>query len=82
MENKIKKNTLFTTLLRGMIESWFIIFLFYANLLMGDFTQNGRAINKGFVWAIRDIFTTTNFIIAVVAAILGHFFFQFLRRRL
>ena len=56
---------------RALIEVAFIIFLFYSNLLMGEFTAtNGQG--KTLAFAIRDIITPTNFAIAVVAALIGH----------
>jgi Trk-type K+ transport system membrane component len=67
--------------LRLIIEVGFIIFLFYSNLLMGEFTNSGRGWGKGFIWAIRDIFTETNFMIAVVLAIIGFLVTEFLRKR-
>lgn len=66
---------------RDLTETAFIIFLFYANLLMGEFTNSGQGWKNGFWWALKDIFTGTNFGIAVIAAIIGHFIFEFLRKR-
>jgi len=64
---------------RALVETAFIIFLFYANLLMGDFTNSGNAHGKSLLWGIQDIFTITNFEIAIVAAFVGHYFFEYLR---
>ena len=48
----------------SVIEVVFIIFLFYSNLLMGEFTGvNGQG--KTFAFALRDIITPTNFLIAL-----------------
>jgi hypothetical protein len=66
---------------RAMIEVAFIIFLFYANLLMGEFERSGMARQRGIGWAIQDIFTTANFEIALVAALIGYVLFEFLRRK-
>jgi hypothetical protein len=66
---------------RAIVEVAFIIFLFYSNLLMGEFTA-ASSHGKTFVVALNDIFTLTNFLIAVVSASLGHFFFEMIRRRL
>jgi hypothetical protein len=66
---------------RAAIEVGFIVFLFYANLLMGEFTRShGR--HPGLRNALLDIFTVANFVIAVVMAMVGHAAFEFLRRRL
>jgi hypothetical protein len=81
MENK-KTNNLLTGILRALVEMGFIIFLFYANLLMGDFTRSGNARDKSILWGIQDIFTITNFEIAVIAAIVGYIVFEFLRKKL
>jgi len=66
---------------RALIEAGFIIFLFYANLLMGEFERSGPARKLGLDWALHDIFTMENFLIAVVAAVIGYFLFEFLRKR-
>ncbi len=66
---------------RTVVETGFIVFLFYSNLLMGQFTVSGLGQSRGFLWAVREIFTGTNFIIAVVTALLGHLVFEYFRRR-
>lgn len=75
------KNTLFNQILRALIEVGFIIFLFYANLLMGEFTRKNGVPGKTFLQAFNDIFTPTNFIIAIITAIIGYFVFEFLRKK-
>jgi hypothetical protein len=66
---------------RALIEVAFIVFLFYSNLLMGEFTfVNGQG--KTLAFALHDIFTFTNFCIAMVAALVGHGFFHYLRKKL
>jgi hypothetical protein len=66
---------------RALVEAGFIIFLFYANLLMGEFTHSGAARGHTFWWAVNDVFTWTNALIAVVAAAIGYFVFEALRKR-
>jgi hypothetical protein len=71
----------FTPILSAVIEMGSIIFLFYANLLMGEFTHaNGQG--KSLLFAIHDIFTATNFLIAIIAALIGYAVFEYLRRKL
>ena len=66
---------------RAVVEVAFIVFLFYSNLLMGEFTvANGRG--KTLAAALVDIFTTTNFVIALVSALIGYLVFEFLRKKL
>jgi len=67
---------------RAIIEVSFIIFLFYANLLMGEFERSGSGWNKGLVWVVEDILTLTNFVIALISALLGHVLFEYLRKKL
>jgi hypothetical protein len=67
---------------RAATEIGFIIFLFYSNLLMGEFSHSGAGRTRGLAWAIRDIFTETNLAVAVVAALIGYLVVEFLRRRL
>lgn len=66
---------------RAFIEIGFILFLFYANLLMGEFERTGAGRRNGFWWALGDIFTVHNFVIAVVAATIGYFLVELLRTR-
>jgi hypothetical protein len=66
---------------RAVIEVGFIIFLFYSNLLMGEFERSGLGRKKGLVWAFADVFTSANFAIAAVAALVGYVLFEFLRKR-
>ncbi|MGO9242475.1 MAG: hypothetical protein ACLQBJ_16850 [Bryobacteraceae bacterium] len=66
---------------RAIVETGFIIFLFYSNLLMGEFTHSGAGRGRGLVWALGDIFTPTNFLIAAIAALIGYVLVEFLRNR-
>jgi hypothetical protein len=66
---------------RAMIEVGFIIFLFYSNLLMGEFERSGMGVKRGIAWAIADVFTSANFAIATIAALIGYALFEFLRKR-
>ena len=72
----MKKNVL-----RAVIEIAFIIFLFYSNLLMGEFERSGMGQNRGLAWAIRDVLTVANFEIALAAALIGWLFFESLRKK-
>ena len=67
---------------RALIEVGFIIFLFYSNLLMGEFERSGMRQGRSLLWAISDVFTSTNFLIAVIAALIGYVLVEFLRKRL
>ncbi len=67
---------------RASIEVSFIVFLFYSNLLMGEFERSGMGEKRGLSWALRDVFTTANFEIAIVAALAGYVVFEFLRKRI
>jgi hypothetical protein len=66
---------------RAVIEVGFIVFLFYSNLLMGEFERSGMGQKKGVAWAIGDVFTGANFEIAMIAALIGYGLFEFLRKR-
>lgn len=67
---------------RAVTEIGFIIFLFYSNLLMGEFTHSGMGRGKSLAWAIGDVFSAANFAIAVIAALIGYLVVEFLRKRL
>ena len=71
----------FSSTLRAIIEVSFIVFLFYSNLLMGEFNaSNGRG--KTLLFALNDIFTGASLLIAFVCALIGYFLFEFVRKRL
>jgi len=67
---------------RAIVEVGFIIFLFYSNLLMGEFERTGAGKGKSLVWAMSDILTGSNFLIAVIAALIGYMLVEFLRKQL
>jgi hypothetical protein len=69
-----------TPLWRAVVEIAFIVFLFYSNLLMGEFTvANGHG--KSLPMGLLDIFTFTNLAIALVSAAIGYLVFEFLRKK-
>jgi hypothetical protein len=81
MHKETESRKRLTPLWRAVIEVAFIIFLFYSNLLMGEFTrQNGQG--KTLMFALNDIFTGTNFLTAVISAMIGYAVFETLRRKL
>ena len=70
-------------LLRALAEIAFIIFLFYTNLLMGEFTR-ARSVPHAptILAALSNIFTPTNAIIGLIGAIIGYFCIELFRKRL
>lgn len=63
------------------MEVGFIVFLFYSNLLMGEFEKsNGHG--KGLLYALEDVFTYRNFGIAVFSGLIGYVVVEFLRKRI
>ena len=67
--------------LRAVVEVGFIIFLFYSNLLMGEFTR-GNGQGKTLAFAVQDIFTATNFEIAVISGLIGYVVVEYLRKQI
>jgi len=67
---------------RAAVEMGFILFLFYANLLMGEFERGGMGRKNGILWAFGDIFTAKNFAIGVVAALIAYAVFESLRKKI
>ena len=65
-----------------MLEIGFIVFLFYSNLLMGEFEKSGMGRQKGLAWALSDIFTTSNLVIAAIASVIGYILVETVRNRL
>jgi len=76
-----KKPRRLDPILRALVETGFIIFLFYSNLLMGEFNRASGQ-NKTLLFALRDIFTAANFIVAVISGLLGYLIFEYLRKRI
>jgi len=68
-------------LARAGLEIAFIVFLFYSNLLMGEFEASNRA-GKTLGAALHDVCTKQNMLIGIVAAIIGFGLFEALRKRL
>ncbi len=81
MVPKPKNNKKLAPVSRAVVETGFIIFLFYSNLLMGEFT-NTSGQGKSLFFAVKDIFTPANFAIAVVTALIGYVVVEFLRKKL
>ncbi|HTB21070.1 MAG TPA: hypothetical protein VK914_00015 [bacterium] len=67
---------------RALVEMAFIIFLFYSNLLMGEFTRANAGQGKSLLSAMQDVVTPANFCIAVVSALVGYLIFEFLRKKI
>jgi len=66
---------------RALVEVGFIVFLFYSNLLMGEFTH-GNDQGKTLAFALLDIFTAKNFVIAIISGLIGYVVVEFLRKRI
>jgi hypothetical protein len=66
---------------RATIEVGFIIFLYYSNLLMGEYERTGQGRVRGFLWALGDTMTESNLAIAVLTALIGYLVIEFLRKR-
>jgi hypothetical protein len=67
-------------LVRAVIEIAFIVFLFYSNLLMGEFNAHSEH-GKTLAVALHDIFTVKDFTIAICSALIGYIVFEYLRRK-
>ena len=66
--------------MRAAVEIAFIVFLFYSNLLMGEFTASaGRG--KTLLAALHNVVTIKNLAIAVVTAVVGHLGLELLREK-
>jgi hypothetical protein len=80
MQENSKKDRRATVALRAVIEVAFIIFLFYSNLLMGEFNA-ASGHGKTLATALYDIFTAANFLIALISALIGYVVFEYLRKK-
>ncbi len=70
------------TLRKTLLEMIFIVFLFYSNLLMGQYNRGHSFADRSLLEAMLNIFTIDNFIIAIVAAFVGDVAFDYVRKRL
>lgn len=77
----IRSKGRFNPIWRALIEVAFIIFLFYSNLLMGEF-RSANSKGKTLAFALHDILTKENFLIALLSAAVGYLIFEFLRKLL
>jgi hypothetical protein len=68
-------------LIRAFIEIGFVIALFYINLFMGEFDKGGPGYTHSLVWAVEDVFTLTNIVIAVIGAFFAYVVFEYLRKQ-
>ena len=82
MKPILKDTEKLAPLSRILLEVGFILFLFYSNLLMGEFTNSGVGQNHSLIWAVEDIFTKTNFILGLALALVGYLVIELLRKRL
>ena len=70
-------------IVRALAEIGFIIFLFYTNLLMGEFTRSHSAEHgTTFLAALYDLFTPRNELVGLGGAIIGYFCIEGIRKRL
>ena len=81
MGSNRKKPRRLAPIWRAIIEVGFIVFLFYTNLLMGEFSRaNGPG--KTFAFAIEDIFTGINLAIAFISGLIGYVVVEYLRKKI
>ena len=67
---------------RVIVEIAFIMFLFYSNLLMGEFERGNSVGGKTLAVALVDIFTLANFTIGILAALVGYVIVEYLRGKI
>jgi hypothetical protein len=80
MQRNDRNRPRLTPLWRAVIEIAFIVFLFYSNLLMGEFTVSNQR-GKTMAFALHDILTSENLVIAIISALIGYVVFEQLRKR-
>jgi len=66
---------------KALVEVAFILFLFYANLLMGQYVRTVPR-RPPLLVALRNIVTLEDFLVGLSCAVVGHVMFDWLRRRL
>jgi hypothetical protein len=48
---------------------------------MGEFERSGSGQKRGLLWAMKDVLTSANLEIAIIAALIGYVLFEFLRKK-
>jgi hypothetical protein len=81
MDPASKRREKLSPIRRAFLEVGFIILLYYSNLLMGEFEHSGLGEKKGLRWALHDIFTPSNFVIAIISALIGYLIVEYFRKR-
>jgi len=81
MQQGSKHRRRLAPLWRAIVEIAFIVFLFYSNLLMGEYNATAGK-GKSLLFALHDIFTAANLSIALLSALVGYIVFEFLRKKL
>ena len=67
---------------RALAEILFIVFLFYTNLLMGEYIRSRSAPHApAFLSALADVFTPTNALIGLIGAFIGYVCIEKFRKR-
>jgi hypothetical protein len=66
---------------RAAIEIGFIIFLFYSNLLMGEFERSDEH-GRTLFFAMLDVFTEKNLVIAILSGCIGYLVVEYLRKKI
>jgi hypothetical protein len=69
-----------TPIWRAMIEVGIIVFLLYSTLLMREFTFTSEE-GKSLAFAIKDIFTLTSLVVAIISGLIGYLALEYLRKR-
>jgi hypothetical protein len=80
LEAQPRRRRRLAPLWRALIEIGFILFLFYSNLLMGEFTRSHTP--RTLFAAIGDTFTLVTMDIGVICAFIGYVIVEFLRRKI
>lgn len=75
--------TLSRKLLLALAEIGFIMFLFYTNLLMGQFMRGRIAEHAAnIITVLYDVITPANALIGFIGAVIGYFCIEGIRKRL
>ena len=67
---------------RALVEIGFIIFLFYSNLLMGEFARSRAGEGLTLIAAVEDILTIRIFEIGLFCALIGFVVVEYLRQKI
>lgn len=81
MPADLKQPGQLTSIWRVIVEIALIMFLLYSTLLMREFTHVNED-GKNLAFAIQNILTLANFVVAIISGLVGSLILRYLKKRI